>query len=521
MQSTSSSVADEIRHAKPAANKKRTFQPSKNKKVAEIIRAQEGKQRMFVECPINFIFYGGAAGGGKSYGIVLRALRHIKMIDDIKKRKDFTGSQESYANMLILRREMGGLKDLVKKFKSVFLRLGATFKEGEKEFDFYGHKITLGYVKDSKSFNKFQGQEYTFVAVDEITQFNADENENIELVFSRLRNENSEFPKEKIMTGNPGGKGHNFIKGRYIDQGTPNLPFKIFQGKRVFEGDDDWNEAEWFVYIPSKLSDNKFLFADGQYEKALKRLALPKELIRAYLEGDWNIVLGGMFDDLFTPSKHIVKKSLLQVPSNYKLKRGFDWGSSKPFAAIWMFEADGYSQIKYNGKLIKLPKGSIIVFDEFYGCEQGKVDTGVKYKASKIAEMMIEREKRFGIKVHAGVADSAIWNIESNGLSIYDEFSKSKITFEKSAKGNGSRAQGWLKLREMFQAVLEESETEPWILFCDTCVNTIRTIPMLPRDVKDNDDVDSKSEDHIADVIRYNIGKSQNTVYKVSASAEM
>jgi len=89
-------------------------------------------------------------------------------------------------------------------------------------------------------------------------------------------------------------------------------------------------------FIPALMTDNPSL--DHDYSGKLEGLGDPA-LVKAMRDGDWNIVAGGMFDDLWTPSVHIVRS--FEIPYSWKINRGFDWGSSKPFSVLWFAESDG------------------------------------------------------------------------------------------------------------------------------------------------------------------------------------
>ena len=92
-------------------------------------------------------------------------------------------------------------------------------------------------------------------------------------------------------------------------------------------------------YIPGTVYDNPALLKeDPGYIDRLKGLGSP-ELVRAMLEGDWDIVAGGMFDDVWDSKYTVIQP--FKIPENWYINRGFDWGSAVPFACLWFAESNG------------------------------------------------------------------------------------------------------------------------------------------------------------------------------------
>ena len=113
---------------------------------------------------------------------------------------------------------------------------------------------------------------------------------------------------------------------------------------------------------------------------------------------------------------------------------------------------------------------------------------------------------------------------QNRGISIFDDENgnciaedlarKVKIgseeyagaTFERADKKPGSRKQGWQQVRKYLSNVEPKpgsTREEPGLFVWSTCKHWLRTVPTLPRDEKDMDDVDSTSEDHCGDETRY------------------
>jgi hypothetical protein len=45
----------------------------------------------------------------------------------------------------------------------------------------------------------------------------------------------------------------------------------------------------------------------------------------------------------------------------------------------------------------------------------------------------------------------------------------------------------------------------PGLYIFDTCRHVIRTVPVLPRDLDKDGDIDTDAEDHLGDTIRYRV----------------
>ena len=55
----------------------------------------------------------------------------------------------------------------------------------------------------------------------------------------------------------------------------------------------------------------------------------------------------------------------------------------------------------------------------------------------------------------------------------------------------------------MLQAAISDKPESPGLWIFENCTDWIRTVPVLQRDQKNPDDVDTDSEDHAADESRY------------------
>lgn len=437
-----------------------------------VYEAQPGPQTLLIGCPIEDVLFGGARGGGKTLGLLGDWISHA----------DEYGEG---ARGILFRRTYDELEEVQFWCQKLFPSLGAFYRSGKRTWFFpNGAQLKLRYLERDIDAQRYQGHSYTWIAFDEAGNFPVPEP--LDLLRACLRSGVANIFKCFRLTANPGGVGHNWIKARYIDPTSPLKPRY------------DEESQTMRVYIPSKLEDNPALMEnDPDYWKRVTAAAGGNEaLLKAWRDGDWDIVAGGMFDDLWDRTKQVLAP--FAIPESWRVDRSFDWGSSKPFSVGWWAESDGTTAP--NG--INYPRGSMFRIAEWYG-SNGKPNQGLKMLAKDIAKGVIERESGFGWDVKPGPADTAIWNAE-NGVCIADDMAKEGVKWTKADKSPGSRKTGWERLRAVLNASKNATEDARLYVFSN-CTHFIRTVPVIPRSTRDLDDVDTNAEDHIADETRYRI----------------
>ena len=447
------------------------------------------------------ILYGGAAGGGKS---------HLKRAAGISWCYDIPGLQ-----VYLFRRTStdlwknhmfgpGGLPAMLAEWVNDGL---VKINDSRGIIKFWnGSQINLCHCQHEKDVFSFQGAEIHVLMIDELTQWPWSM---YTYLRGRVRIGGLKVPERykglfpRILCGaNPGGIGHNSVKFAFIDQAKP---LAITQMPKA----DGGMKRQ---YIPAVLEDNPTLTEnDPDYESRLEGLG-SKELVKAMRWGLWDIVAGGAIDDVWEPATHIIEP--FEIPRSWKLDRGFDWGSSKPYSVCWFAESDGSEVEIAPEKKRTFPKGTLFLVAEDYGWN-GTPDTGVRKSAGVIASEIKETEKRSSIlnqhRVAPGPADTSIWDADDEGKSIASKMQIQGIRWTKADKRPGSRKAGLEEVRDRFRAGLKLPMEEPGFFIFSTCEQFIRTVPTLPRDPRDMDDVDTKAEDHIYDVVRYKFGIRKKT----------
>jgi hypothetical protein len=238
----------------------------------------------------------------------------------------------------------------------------------------------------------------------------------------------------------------------------------------------------------------------------LKAAAPNEHILKAWLYGDWNIVAGSMFGDVWDDKVHVLPSiPWAFVPEGWRVDRSYDHGQSKPFSVGWWAESNG-EPILYKGRYYGTVPGDLIRMDEWYGWN-GEPNTGVRMLASDIAEGILYREDEWEIedRVHVGVADGSIFDDFEPGKSVAGDMEAEGVEWEAADKRPGSRKHGWEQMRKLFKHAIPEGGPReyPGLFVTERCTQFIRTVPVLPRDEVKVDDVDTDSEDHIADEVRY------------------
>jgi hypothetical protein len=220
-----------------------------------------------------------------------------------------------------------------------------------------------------------------------------------------------------------------------------------------------------------------------------------------------------MFDDLWDKDKHVIKP--FKIPYSWKIDRAFDWGSSKPFSVGWWAQCDGTEAELPNGKKFCPPPKTLIRIGEWYG-STGKPNEGLRMTAKNVALGILSREIQLGIqnRVNPGPADSAIYAV-TDDASIGQNMESEGVYWTPADKKAGSRKNGWELIRDRLSATANDDLEKPGLMVFDTCRDFIRTLPPIPRDSRDPDDVDTDAEDHVPDEVRYRVLAADQVAVKV------
>lgn len=461
---------------------------------------QEGSQEAFLGATsIYEVLYEGTRGPGKTDSLLMDFAQHVGK-----------GYGADWRGVLF-RKTYPQLSDVIAKstkwFKLIWPK--AKFNQSTHTWTWpTGEQLLLRHMKTEDDYWNYHGHAYPWIGWEELTNWADDKCYTV--MMSCSRSTRPDIPRCYRATTNPYGIGHNWVKRRFR---LPHSRGKIIRDSYAKDGSLEPPR----VAIHGSLYENKILLnADPDYISKIKAAARNPSELAAWIEGSWDIIAGGMFDDIWRSDVHIVESvPPALIPKRWKIDRSFDWGSSKPFAVCWYAESNG-EPFEYRGRTYGRVKGDIYKIQEWYGWN-GTRNEGVKMLASKVADGIRDRERDWGIadRTKAGPADASIFD-EENGVCIERDMRKRDVRWLAADKGPGSRKQGWEMLRTALSGALPNPSggprEQPGFFIMDCCEQTIETFPTLPRDDKDLDDVDTEAEDHIGDADRYRIRKKVSAV---------
>lgn len=446
-----------------------------------IWRPQPGPQAALIDCPIDEIFYGGARGGGKTDGMIGKNAIKAERYGEHQKG-------------IFFRRELPQLEAAITRTKQVYLPLGWRWAEQKKTF-VHPNGATLKFrpLERDQHAEKYQGHDYTDVYFEELTNYPLPDPVN--KLRGTLRSAYG-IPCQFHGTGNPGGPGHQWVKQRYIDPNPAGYTIVEEPYTNPYTGETIVTRR---VFIPARLNDNPALLdSDPGYVARLYQVG-SAQLVKAWLEGDWNIVEGAFFD--CWTSRNVIQP--FEVPKEWTKFRSFDWGFARPFSVGWWTIVE--DDFRHGNEQIR--RGALIRYREWYGCREPNV--GIRLPADKIAEGIKERENE---EISYGVADPAIF-AEDGGPSHAERMARNGVYWNKADNRRVARVGaigGWDQMRDRIIGTrsidehgIIQDDGEPMIYCFSTCTDSIRTIPALQHDSSRPEDVDTESEDHAADEWRY------------------
>lgn len=329
------------------------------------LRPNSEPQRQFFAAGEYEVLYGGAAGSGKSWALVVDPLRYVG-------HPDYTA--------VIFRRTFPELEgSIIPLAHKYYPQAGGTWSEQKKLWTFpSGATIKLGFMQHEKDWTNYMGHEYAGQYYDELTNFRFVQYESL-AVWNRSRA--AGIKPYRRATTNPGGVSHKQVKQRFVDvcRPLPDGPQKYSRlagmwwqpmkaGPTFMYTDPTTKRKLSRRFIPARVFDNEDLLENNP-DYVAHLMELPEHRRRMYVEGDWDVYEGQFFD--LRQDVHVIKP-VHTFGEGWSYLGGLDYGSTTVLLV-------GYRD----------HEGNIVVFHENVTTKQTPSE-----RANTMAESMIERGLR-------------------------------------------------------------------------------------------------------------------------------
>ena len=399
------------------------------------------KQAQFHASNATECVYGGAKGGGKSCALIMETLAYTL--------------ENKGSSAYLFRETYDDLEsNLIKEWKAKVPKEVYTYSESKHIATLInGSTVHFRYISNDADADRYQGRSIDFIGVDELTK---QSERAVQVLLSCLRSPKG-FKTRFRATCNPGGKGHTWVKRRYIEA--------THHGRITYTDEVSGNTV---AFIPATVYDNDVLMQnDPAYVRRLENL--PEAERKAFLLGDWDIFEGQYFGE-FRYDIHTCEP--FKIPSHWRVYRSIDYGLDC-FACLWIATDD---------------IGNAYVFREL-----AEKDLPISSASQKAIELTDE-------DIWDTLAPPDLWNRSQ-------ETGKSKaLLFEEAGfplnKSNNDREAGWLALRELLKL---DSNGEPRLHIFRTCTRLINDLPQLQHDAKRPTDCATEPHEvtHVPDALRY------------------
>lgn len=393
---------------------------------------------------------GGARGPGKSHAVLTQVA-----IDDCQRVPGL--------KVLFLRQTASSAKESFGDLITKALRGHIVYWKTANSLRFSnGSRIVLGGFKDDRDIDKYIGIEYDIIVVEELTQISREKYNKLR---GSLRTSKPNWRPRMYTSFNPGGIGHTWVRERYV------LPYR--KGTQT--------ETR---FIPSTYRDNPALNDD--YISYLE--GLEGDLGKAWRDGEWDIFAGQYFQE-WSYDEHVCKP--FEIPDGWAKFRAIDPSGRHGITSCHWYALD--------------PSGRVYVYREYYygvgvlDSKGKKIEVGRDYdEHADDIKTMSENNDGVGEGYKYTVIDTAAFAKAGYSETAAEIFERHGVTgLIQAAK---ERVVGW---NDVHMYLRYDIHTPAKLQIFSTCVNLIRTLPLLQHDILHPEDIDTRGEDHAADELRY------------------
>ena len=422
------------------------------------------RQIEFHRCTAKYRLFGGAAGPGKTKALLWEAIRQANKWPRV--------------DTLLLRRTFPELEaSLISQFRRDVPRwFYQSYNEAKHIVTWHNGSTTrFGYSASENDIYQYQGAEFLFIGVDELTLFTLGQ---WQFLTSRNRCPNPRATPNMAGATNPGNIGHAWVKALWVDR----RPAPGMDRPGQYDPDD-------YAFIRATIADNPLYRDDADYLKTLD--ALPRHLRQAFLEGDWNVFAGQYFD-IFDMRCHTGRAEQLGLEPWWPRWVSIDWGFEHPSAVYWHGAGrtgSGAGRALRPSEQAGSEEGpGVVTYREFV---QNHLSPGM------LAQAIAERSK--GEKIGAVYLSPDAFARHSSESTIADQLGEvlERNGLPRPTPADDDRVGGWMLIYQM----LQEGR---WVI-AENCVRLVECLPTLVRDPANVEDVQKMDGDDPADSARYGL----------------
>lgn len=422
---------------------------------------------------------GGSAGPGKSLALLMDPMGQVAIEHERCAHSEIRWG-ESIGWAIHLRREFPRLEQTMRRAELLFPKLdpGVKWEGGSHTWRFSsGYKYQFGHLRDNDTFLNYRSNEYTWLGIDEIGEI--EHKETWDQLCLRVRTTDPvlrQHRKARAVT-NPTA---NWVREYFVDpapQGRVLLVNEITLG-------DGTKEDKTRLFLPARLSDNPNAEFRRDYEADLRDK--PPHIRAALLDGNWYVVAGAFFADLWDPDRVVIKP--IKFGHGWRKFRSGDWGYKSPGVVHWWCitpenELICYREFNFNGPKAKQLLDATAVAERIKDIEKAAGEWNNLTNRSRLT----------------GPMDSQLWSeIGHRGPTMADDMAKVGVSWFKATKGRRQAAHQLIK-----RLKTRGYNGRPGIMFFETCHKAISTIPALGTDPSDPEVPADGGPDHWFDSVAY------------------
>jgi hypothetical protein len=440
---------------------------------------------------LSITLFGGSRGGGKSAAILADAVMFCNAYPGAKAcilREDLRAVRQSFLDKLpsLFPQQVGDIKLYEYKENS------SSYYPGRSIVFPNGSYITFQRVANYQEARQFQGYEFQFLAVDEVTKF---DERTINYLLTTVRSpmltskytgKQYQIPTKIIFGANPGGPGHKWVKQRFIEptvvqyDAVTGAPLKTKDHITFIEHPESDKKTKVTVrFIPSSYKDNPYV-ADSYVANLMMQ---PEHMQKMDLFGNWDVVAGKMFelDEKQIVDVKLAKTIIDDLDGNYEIFISIDWGYNPSYhSAQWHVVMPDQRALTFMEMY-----GQDLIFEDFVK-EINKKSEGMYISGTLLPHDMFRSGDRY--------RDDKGKAIGETKADVFDHFNLNPISVD---SGKGKVLMRNDKIHSSTKLINEDGV--PKFRISKGCKNLIEEFDMAVFDEFNPGMISKQSKDHALD----------------------